>query len=304
MVSTETTALIPGDHERRLIPESTAIPVDCRNIDNDEFQDEMLVVSEEQANLSPGNEGKVKHHRLTRISMEKSLVELVPRDGAKITSPVWKHGYFKVGVITEKGEQKLKICKEKGKRPNALSGIFKIASTKCPAVCSICFYDENTPLEKCVFSLRIWNAGNCETHLKSKHTREQCPKVFTKNEVKEMIKIEKETLSTITSSQKSTSSVFSFFASYKPEEAMNLFHEKLYKFMNTSGLSIRQGTNPHLRDLLSFVVDQASLLKKSRLTRDVISQVSSGAKAFLHKDNACIESSDSNDEELVSASNK
>jgi len=114
-----------------------------------------------------------------------------------------------------------------------------------------------------VFSLREWNSSNCKIHLQSKHKKHECPEVFDKTEVTQAIKIEKEALSTITSSQKSGSSVFSIFQNQNTQEVLGIFHEKLYKFIYTSGLSIRQGMNVHLRDLLSYVVDNSVQLKKN-----------------------------------------
>lgn len=154
-------------------------------------------------------------------------------------------------------------AKATGRTPRRLEGVLKIPEIKYPAVCAICFRNENIPLIQCLFSTNKYNASNCETHIKKKHSQCDAPAIFDARETKVMSSVQIEAISTITSPDKSSGSIYSFVSNYSTNDALSTFHQKLYKFMNSSGTSIRQGMNPHLQDLFRFIAENGAVLKKN-----------------------------------------
>ena len=115
---------MPSDNEENddQSVESKIIPNDPNDIskvskESDAFNEEIVFdekeieIADEIANQDPTNTEKAIDARTMKIKKEKQLVTLKMRKGIKISSVVWRCGYFKPAELTEKGKQLVEHCK-------------------------------------------------------------------------------------------------------------------------------------------------------------------------------------------------
>lgn len=76
----------------------------------DSLEDKLddLDILDQQQQQESGNTAKAREHTLKTIEFEKGCVVLHNRQGIRVTNIVWTKGYFKIGMLSCKGESFIK----------------------------------------------------------------------------------------------------------------------------------------------------------------------------------------------------
>jgi hypothetical protein len=142
-------------------------------------------------------------------------------------------------------------------------GLVKIQNTKGPCVCMICFENPLYELNRCVFSTDVrYNPSNLKKHLESKHDARDAPAYFGHlKTAKEKSIISKASSTSVSTNQKQGTRLKSMFVEHNSVDAKNIFNRKVHRFVNRCGISFKTAHAPEFRDLMQFVVVNASSLK-------------------------------------------
>jgi hypothetical protein len=227
--------------------------LDFEDDSSDDDDEEAVQVADARADGDQTCGVKAKAALTTRIYKEKQKVILTKRTGSRVTSPLWNGGIFMMASLADDWNSAASQKKMSKRYP----GLMKVQSTTCPAICTLCYQNALKSLRNCIFSTFKWNPTNLDVHMKGCHSKEEAPAAYFTKAEKMQAKIVKETGGRVTAA----GSVSSFVSKNNPTDALEEVQMRMYRFLNSANVAVRQGVSEEFNCLLTYCVDNAIFLK-------------------------------------------
>jgi hypothetical protein len=146
------------------------------------------------------------------------------------------------------------------------SGLSKLKDTKNVCVCMLCFKSEKVELSKCLFATHNFSPSNLGKHLERHHSAEDAPDFFklsTRGPGKAASIQQEDGIRTCRATEVTdgNSSIRTFFNQLSSQEAYELWCRKAHKYFNCCGIPFRSASAEEFRELMSFTVAHAPMLK-------------------------------------------
>jgi hypothetical protein len=133
-------------------------------------------------------------------------------------------------------------------------------------VCMLCFKNDEVDLGKCLFSTHNFSPSNLVKHMERNHSTVDAPDFFKltssgRGKVASLHTSDESKRSRTPNVTDCGSSIRTYFNNMTSLEAYELWCRKTHKFYNRCGLPFRSASSNEFRELMSFTVENASLLK-------------------------------------------
>jgi hypothetical protein len=130
----------------------------------------------------------------------------------------------------------------------------------------LCFKSDKVELAKCLFATHNFSPSNLGKHLERNHSADDAPDFFklTTSGPGRAASIAKEDgarTSHVTEVTDGNSSIRTFFQHLSSQDAYELWCRKTHKYFNRCGIPFRSAAAIEFRELMSFTVEHAPMLK-------------------------------------------